>query len=65
VVGRLPKETQMRRTPPALGCMLALAMPAAAQDFDQILAANPTEGYAQPGPGTERRIRTAVGDLSR
>lgn len=32
---------------------------------DQIVAANPTNGYAQPGPGTERWIRAAVDDLSR
>jgi len=32
---------------------------------DQIVAANPTEGYAQPGAGTERWIRAAVDDLSR
>ena len=32
---------------------------------DQIVAANPTRGYAQPGPGTERWIRAAVDDLSR
>ena len=32
---------------------------------DQIVAANPTAGYAEPGPGTERWIRAAVDDLSR
>jgi glyoxylase-like metal-dependent hydrolase (beta-lactamase superfamily II) len=32
---------------------------------DQIVAANPTRGYAEPGPGTERWIRAAVVDLSR
>ncbi|HUF76388.1 MAG TPA: MBL fold metallo-hydrolase [Longimicrobiales bacterium] len=32
---------------------------------DQIVAANPTEGYAQPGAGTERWIRAAVDDLGR
>jgi glyoxylase-like metal-dependent hydrolase (beta-lactamase superfamily II) len=32
---------------------------------DQIVAANPAEGYAQPGAGTERWIRAAVDDLSR
>jgi cyclase len=32
---------------------------------DQIVAANPTEGYAQPGAGPERWIRAAIDDLSR
>jgi cyclase len=32
---------------------------------DQIVAANPTEGYAQPGAGAERWIRAAIDDLSR
>lgn len=32
---------------------------------DQIVASNPTEGYAQPGTGTERWIRAAVDDLGR
>jgi cyclase len=32
---------------------------------DQIVASNPTEGFAQPGAGTERWIRAAVDDLSR
>ena len=32
---------------------------------DQIVSANPTEGFAQPGAGTERWIRAAVDDLSR
>ncbi|MDH3205451.1 MAG: MBL fold metallo-hydrolase [Gemmatimonadota bacterium] len=32
---------------------------------DQIVAANPTRGYAEPGPGTERWIRAAFDDLSR
>lgn len=32
---------------------------------DQIVAANPARGYAEPGPGTERWIRAAVDDLSR
>ena len=32
---------------------------------DQIVAANPTEGYADPGPGTERWVRAAVDDLAR
>jgi len=32
---------------------------------DQIVAANPTQGYAEPGAGTERWIRAAVDDLSR
>ena len=32
---------------------------------DQIVAANPTQGFAQPGAGTERWIRAAVDDLSR
>jgi len=32
---------------------------------DQIVAANPTEGYAQPGAGTERWIRAAIDDLAR
>ena len=32
---------------------------------DQIVAANPTEGYAAPGAGTERWIRAAIDDLSR
>jgi cyclase len=32
---------------------------------DQIVASNPTEGFAQPGPGTERWIRAAIDDLGR
>lgn len=32
---------------------------------DEIVAAAPTRGYAEPGPGTERWIRAAVDDLSR
>jgi glyoxylase-like metal-dependent hydrolase (beta-lactamase superfamily II) len=32
---------------------------------DQIVAADPTRGYAEPGPGTERWIRAAIVDLSR
>lgn len=32
---------------------------------DQIVAASPTEGFAQPGAGTERWIRAAVDDLGR
>jgi glyoxylase-like metal-dependent hydrolase (beta-lactamase superfamily II) len=32
---------------------------------DQIVAANPTRGYAEPGPGTERWVRAAFDDLSR
>lgn len=32
---------------------------------DQVVAANPTRGYAEPGPGTERWIRAAYDDLSR
>jgi glyoxylase-like metal-dependent hydrolase (beta-lactamase superfamily II) len=32
---------------------------------EQIVAANPTEGYAQPGAGTERWIRAAIDDLAR
>jgi cyclase len=32
---------------------------------DQIVDANPTRGYAQPGAGTERWIRAAFDDLSR
>jgi len=32
---------------------------------EQIVAANPTHGYAEPGPGTERWIRAAYDDLSR
>lgn len=38
---------------------------AAGRTADQIVAANPTQGYAQPGAGTERWIRAAVDDLSR
>jgi cyclase len=37
----------------------------AGHSADQIVAANPTAGYADPGPGTERWIRAAVDDLSR
>jgi hypothetical protein len=32
---------------------------------DEIVAAHPTHGYAEPGPGTGRWIRAAVDDLSR
>jgi glyoxylase-like metal-dependent hydrolase (beta-lactamase superfamily II) len=32
---------------------------------DQIVASNPTQGYAEPGAGTERWIRAAVDDLGR
>ena len=32
---------------------------------DQIVASNPAEGFAEPGPGTERWIRAAVDDLGR
>lgn len=32
---------------------------------DRVVAANPTRGYAEPGPGTERWIRAAFDDLSR
>jgi len=32
---------------------------------DQIVASNPTRGYAEPGAGTERWIRAAVDDLGR
>jgi glyoxylase-like metal-dependent hydrolase (beta-lactamase superfamily II) len=32
---------------------------------DQIVASNPTHGYAEPGAGTERWIRAAVDDLGR
>lgn len=32
---------------------------------DELVAANPTRGYAEPGPGTERWIRAAFDDLSR
>jgi len=37
----------------------------AGRSADEIVTANPTEGYAEPGPGTERWIRAAVDDLSR
>ena len=37
----------------------------AGHSADQIVAANPTAGYAEPGAGTERWIRAAVDDLSR
>lgn len=40
-------------------------MMAAGHSADQIVAANPTAGFAEPGPGTERWIRAAVDDLSR
>jgi glyoxylase-like metal-dependent hydrolase (beta-lactamase superfamily II) len=32
---------------------------------DEVVAANPTRGYADPGPGTERWVRAAFDDLSR
>jgi glyoxylase-like metal-dependent hydrolase (beta-lactamase superfamily II) len=32
---------------------------------DQIVAANPTRGFAEPSPGTERWVRAALDDLSR
>jgi glyoxylase-like metal-dependent hydrolase (beta-lactamase superfamily II) len=37
----------------------------AGHSADRIVAANPTAGYAEPGPGTERWIRAAIVDLSR
>jgi hypothetical protein len=37
----------------------------AGHSADEIVAANPTHGFAEPGPGTERWIRAAVDDLSR
>ena len=30
---------------------------------DEVVAANPTEGFAQPGAGTERWVRAAYVDL--
>ena len=41
------------------------AQMAQGRSADQIVASNPTEGYAQPGAGTERWIRAAVDDLGR
>ncbi|HET9949375.1 MAG TPA: MBL fold metallo-hydrolase [Longimicrobiales bacterium] len=32
---------------------------------DQVVAAHPEEGYAEPGPGTERWVRAAYEELSR